>query len=138
MTVGLLNFINALAGSLAFLSWAVITIRAVQFIFMDPALGTTIIPPKAGQAQHVYKRDRLILLSAVGVLLFCEFILDARSVYGRHTGLWVETYWLAYIGWGGKAIASLVIARQFSVVRCGEKGWITMLLFAVAFSFFAF
>lgn len=133
---GLLNFANSVAGMLSLLGFLVVTLRAVQFAFMHSSLGTTIVPPTPGQSQSSYKNDRMTLLVAVGALLFFEFVLDARMMWGRYNGDWATTEWLALASWLGKSVASLVLARQFSVIRCGERGWMSFLAFSVIVSFF--
>jgi hypothetical protein len=134
--IGTLNFANALAGTLSFMGGAVVVARTVQLFLTDPNVGATITPAERSQGQRKYKADRIVLLVAVGLLLLSEFVLDYRVVYGRHINEWASTQLLAVMAWFVKAVASLVISRQFSVRRCGEKGWITMLIISLIVAFF--
>ncbi len=137
MTNGVLNFVNALAGTLSFLGWVIITARLIQFSLLDPELGSTIVPPVPNQTQERYRLERMVLMAAVAGMLFFEFLIDARTVYGRHTDAWASTQWIAFAAWTGKSAMSLTIARQFSVKRCGERGWVIFLIVSAAFAFFA-
>lgn len=130
---GLLNFSNSLAGALSLIAWAILVARAVQLFQTSPDLNATIVPPKRGHLSAT-KSDRIWLLIMVGLLLLCEFAIDARTVWSRHFNDWPDTREIAIISWFGKSFATLAIARQFSVSRCGEKGWFAMLIVAVLVS----
>lgn len=134
----MIEFANLLSGNLSFLAFAVVLFRGIQFARLDPNLGTTIIPPKdVQQGQREYKRQRLTLLASVGLLLLFEFLLEYRIAIVRVSGDWNATRHLALACWIGKSAVTLILARQFSYHRCGEKGWTSMFALAVIISFFS-
>lgn len=135
MHAGILNFSNVLAGTLAGLAASVVFIRTIQFCFFEKNPDVVILPSKTSQTKST-RSSRLVLLLTVGLLLSAEFAIDYRTVWSRHHGDWDKTQFIAFFAWNGWSIAALLLAREFTLKRCGERGWIAMLLIGLIISFF--
>jgi hypothetical protein len=132
MTLNLLRFMNELSATLSFLCFFILLARLIQLALYARPDGTNIIySPDANVDAKRMRKEKLILVIGVSVFVLGTFLLDARNIYARATQFWEGTYWWSAVGYAAKCLGSLILARQFSLLRCGERGWLTLLAIGV-------